>query len=114
MEADWRWAGRMRFDETELVMFVMLLRVDRSCADLGLGVAKLGSFSPSGVAYLEAALAMAGQSCRSGWVRGCMSAVRFRNGKALEPVGGEIVATAASEQDGGGLSASKRERVERA
>lgn len=85
LEADWRWAGRMRLDETEFVMFVMLLRGGSTWAALGLGVARLGSFSPSGVACLEAAFAMAVvQSRGCGCVRGGERAARCNGREACE------------------------------
>lgn len=61
MAADCRWGGRIRFEESELVMLFMLVREGRRCMDLGLGVARPESFSPSGVACLEAALTMIGE-----------------------------------------------------
>ena len=55
----WRWAGKMRLELRELAMLIMLSRELRSCADgFARGVAKLASFSPSGVAFLYADPAM--------------------------------------------------------
>ncbi len=58
--ADCMCRGRMRLEETELVMLVMLVREGRSCAGFARGVARIGSFSASGVACLAAAFAMTG------------------------------------------------------
>lgn len=52
--------GRMRLAVTELVMLVMLSREPRSCAGLARGVARLLSFSSSGVACLDDGFAMMG------------------------------------------------------
>lgn len=53
----------MRLD-TELVMLLMLFREGMRCADLARGVARLRSFSPSGLAFL-ACFAIVGVCARS-------------------------------------------------